>query len=167
MFKHILIILGFISILIFSCKKQLPSVGGTSAQSIANEWWVTLTVGGQDVYNLGHKKLVTYNTSANNNEVWVDDLKNGYGFKVKAIMDSHSLTFSSSNGDNQYYDSTKPANFPKTVMLTEGKVLLNQGRSKSGNITDSIYFKTIFSDDPSTTYIISGHARTRFTEDDY
>jgi hypothetical protein len=53
------------------------------------------------------------------------------------------------------------------VNLTEGKILPLAGKSRSGNVTDSIYFKANFSDDPSNTYVISGTARTGFIEDDY
>ena len=149
------------------CKKNCLQLVEHAAQNIANEWWVTLTLNGTDIYNLGHKKLSTYNTSANDNTIWVDDLKNTYGFKVKANADLKSLTFNGTKSSNLYYDPAHPANFPNTVDISEGKVLLKQGHSRSGNIVDSIYMKIIFSDDPSSTYVISGHSRTGFVEDEY
>lgn len=160
-----------ILILLFtaSCKKNLPTIGGTSAQEVANEWWVTLKIGDEDLLGT-HVKLITSNTSGNNNEIWVDDLQNGYVFKSKAVADYNTLTFSATNSANEYFDpkdTINPFPPPQTVTLENGKVLLKAGKSKAGNVTDSIYMEAKFSDDPTTTYIISGHARTRFIEDEY
>ena len=51
--------------------------------------------------------------------------------------------------------------------VTDGKILLNAGHSKSGNVVDSIHMQIEFSDDPGTIYEMNGGARTRFAEDDY
>lgn len=142
-----------------SCKKELPEVGGTAAQKVANEWWVTFTQNGTDLYHLGHFKISTYNTAANGNEIWIDDLENAWAFKVKAQVDYNNLTFSAAQAQNEYYDIK--------VDVQEGKVLPGAGRSKTGNVTDSIYMKVKFSDDPGETYTIAGHARTQFAEDEY
>ena|SRR5438270_13798646 len=164
--KKINLIIALALIILSSCKKNLPDVGGTSAKGMANEWWVTLVLNGADLIGT-HVKLATYNTSSNGNELWVDDLKNGYGFKVKANADFKNLTFTVTDSNNEYYDPAHPANFPKTVTLSNSKILLGVGRSKSGNVVDSIYMEAKFSDDPADTFIISGHARTRFVEDEY
>ena len=113
----------------------------------------------QDVYGIGHFKILTYNTAANNDSIWVDDYGNGWQVKFKAAANFNDLTFSATNAENQYY--------PITINLTEGKVLLNAGHSKSGNIVDSIHMKVEFSDDPGTIYEMNGTARTRFIEDEY
>jgi hypothetical protein len=141
-----------------SCKKD-DKPGETAAVKAANGWWVTFTLGGSDVYSLGTFFLSTYNTSANNDSLWVDDLKNSWQFKVKTKIDYSTLTFSTTNAPNEYYNIT--------VNITDGKILPKAGRSKSGVATDSIYFKANFSDDPSNTYVIKGTARTGFIEDDY
>ncbi len=143
-----------------SCKKDLPEVGGTSAEKLANEWWVTLdSVGVPDFYGIGNFKIATYNTAANDNTIWVDDLENGYQVKFKATADYTNLTFSAQAAANEYY--------PVTVNLTEGKIFPNAGHSKSGNIVDSIHMKLEFSDDPGFIYEMNGVARTRLIEDDY
>jgi hypothetical protein len=152
------IIAGVMLVTISSCSKK-PDTGGTSAQKVANEWWVTFTVGGVDVYNLGYTPLVTFNTSANNGDIWIDDEENTYEYKVKAQVDYSALTFKAAAATNEY------GNWKATI--TDGKILLNAAKSKTGNVTDSINFKVIFSDDPGTTYTVAGHARTRFSEDDY
>ena len=142
-----------------SCKKD-PVVGGTAAEKMANEWWVTLDQGGtKDVFNIGHFKIATYNTSANDDSIWIDDFQNGWQVKFKARADYTNLTFATANAANQYY--------PITVNLTEGKILLNAGHSKAGNVVDSIHMQLEFSDDPGTIYEMNGGARTRFAEDDY
>ena len=150
----VVIILTFLA----SCKKNLPEVGGTVAEKVANEWWVTLKANGEDLYGT-HLKIATYNTSANNNEIWVDDFHNVWDFKVKAQADFNALTFNATSQKNEYYDIT--------VDIKNGKILSGAGVSKTGNVTDSIYMEATFSDDSTTTYIISGHARTRFSEDEY
>jgi len=147
-----------LSVFSFSCKKD-TNPGETIAKNAANGWWVTFTLDGADVYGIGTFFLNTYNTSANDDSLWVDDLGNSWQFKVKTKIDHNNLTFSGDNLQNQYYNIT--------ANITDGKIFPLAGRSKSGNPTDSIYFKANFSDDPSTTYVISGTARTGFIEDDY
>jgi len=156
--KIILTIFILVGCICFSCKKDFKP-GETSAVKAANGWWVTFTLDGADVYSLGTFFIDTYNTSANDDSLWVDDLGHSWQFKVKTKVDYSNLTFSITNAENEYY--------PITVNLTEGKILPKAGRSRSGNPTDSIYFKANFSDDPSNTYVISGTARTGFIEDDY
>lgn len=156
--KKIAIILS-ISALFFSCKKNLPDVGSTAAEKVANEWWVTFTINGADVYGLGHTKMATYNSANNNNEIWLDDFQNTWQYKVKATVDYNNLTFSAANATDEYNGIT--------AKITEGKILLGAAHSKTGNVADSIYFKAEFSDDPGTIYTIAGHSRTRFAEDDY
>lgn len=158
--KNILLLSSFAIILLASCGKHLPDVGGTSAQKIANEWWVTLdSVGKADYFGIGHIKIATYNTSANDDSIWVDDLGNGWNVKFKAKADFSNLTFGASNSSNLYY--------PITVNLNEGKVFLEAGHTRSGNVADSIHMKLEFSDDPGVIYEMNGVARTRFAEDDY
>ena len=158
--KNIFLLSGFAIIVLASCNKNLPDVGGTAAQKIANEWWVTLdSVGIADYFGIGHIKIATYNTSANDDSIWVDDLGQGWNVKFKAKADFSNLTFGASNSSNLYY--------PITVNLNEGKVLLNAGHTRSGNVADSIHMKLEFSDDPGTIYEMNGVARSRFAEDDY
>ncbi len=139
-----------------SCSKNLPDVGGTSAQRVANEWWCRLFVGNTDVGG-GFHKVSTYNTSADADSIWVDD-PSLYQFKVKAKANYSALTFVTSQANNEYYTVKVDLN---------GKVLLNAGHSKSGKLTDSIYMEAKFTDDPGTTYILRGTARTKYSEDDY
>jgi hypothetical protein len=153
----ILIIVAGISAL-NSCQK-LKDPGATSAVKVANEWWVTLTLNGDDIYGIGHFKIATYNTSANDSNIWIDDYENGWDVKFKAQVDYNNLTFSANAAQNEYYNIT--------VNQTDGKILLKAGHSKSGNVADSIHMKVEFSDDPGNVYEMNGVERTRFPEDDY
>lgn len=164
-----IILISIIGIFMFSSCKKTQDAGATSAVKMANEWWVTLdSVGIQDYYGLGHIKIGTYNTSANNNQLWVDDFKAGYGEKAKVTADLTALTFQSDGKTaNLYYDTAHPASFPKFVTITEGKIFSKMGHSKSGNIVDSVHMKLEFSDNPGFIYEMNGVERTRFVEDDY
>jgi len=142
-----------------SCQK-VKQAGATAAVKMANEWWVTLDLNGvQDVYGIGHFKIATYNTSANDDSIWVDDYGNGWDVKFKAAADFNNLTFSANNAQNEYYNIT--------VNQTDGKILPKAGHSKSGNVADSIHMKVEFSDDPGDVYEMNGVERTKFPEDDY
>lgn len=149
---------------LISCKKDFDP-GTTVGKVVANGWWVNLQAGGA---NLTSTPIFfsTYNTAANTTDsMWVDDLKNGYGFKCKVATNFTDFTFSATNSHNDYYVGT--VNFPATVTIINGKILPKAGHSLSGVITDSIYMQAKFSDDPSTTYTIAGTARTGLVEDDY
>jgi Lipid-binding putative hydrolase len=145
-----------------SCKKSTYDAGTTVATKIANGWWVTFTVNGDDIYGLGTFFLTTYNTAANGDSIWVDDLGHSWIFKGKAKADYQALTFQSSQTPNEYNgDST-------FITISKGQVFPKAGHTRGGNISDSLYMEVSFSDDPSAlTYVISGTARTGFIEDDY
>ena len=153
------VLLGVIMIIASSCtKKSDYNPGTTNASKVANGWWCTMTVGGVDI-GAGTFFLSTYNTADNKDSIWIDDLGNSYQFKVKAKADMSALTFKTTGATNETY--------PITVDINGGKVLPRAGKSKAGNVTDSIYFEAVFSDDPTTTYVVAGTARTGFIEDDY
>lgn len=150
---------------LISCKKDTFDPGATVGKVVANGWWVNVQIGGANQTSTP-TFLSTYNTSSNTTDsMWVDDLKNYYGFKCKVATNYSNYTFSTTNSQNAYYVGT--VNFPATVTITNGKIFPKAGHSLNGNVTDSIYMQVKFSDDPSTTYTIVGTARTGFAEDDY
>jgi hypothetical protein len=159
--KKIILIL-ITALLIFSSCQKVQDPGATAAVKIANEWWAELKFDGSNVYGPGaFAKIATYNTAVNTNEIWVDDFHGLWDFKVKATADFNNLTFSANPGV-----SVIPG-YEIQVNITDGKVFEGLGHSKAGNVTDSIYMKIEFEDDPGTIYTIEGHARTRFVEDEY
>jgi hypothetical protein len=157
--KKLISIFTIAAVILSSCQK-VKEPGATAAVKVANEWWVTLDQGGtQDVFGLGHIKIATYNSAANNNIIWIDDYESGWDVKFKSQIDYNTLTFSADAAPNEYYNIT--------VTQTDGKILPKAAHSKSGNVADSIHMKLEFSDDPGTIYEMNGVERTRFPEDDY
>jgi hypothetical protein len=166
--KNILIIIIILGISVLNSCQKVKDAGATSAIKVANEWWATLdSVGIPDYYGLGHLRIATYNTAADNGNIWVDDYKNGYGFKIIAAVDYANLTFSSDASAANGYFVTGSSSFPETAHLTDGKIFPKMGHSKSGNIADSIHFKIEFSDNPGFIYEMNGVERTKFPQDDY
>ena len=150
----------FIAIVLFTinaCTKETFDPGATMAVKGANEWWVNYYVDGEEL--AANTKLLTYNTSANNDSMWIDDLKNFYGLKAKAKLDSKALTFVTTDSYEEY--------FKITATITEGKIMKNVAHTTTGVVTDSIYFKVVFSDDPATTYEVKGSGRSMWSEDDF
>jgi len=157
--KKILYI-AIVSITLFSassCRKDRV-VGGTAVQNLAGDWWVKTN--GSDGSKSGYYRLLTYNTSANlPTEMWIDDENNYYGLHSKISTNAGNLTFNANNVDELYYGVK--------VTITDGKVLLGAAKGPgSGAKTDSIYFKAVFTGDP-TVYTYSGYKRTNFTSDDH
>lgn len=154
-----------LTVLAFSSCQKKPDVGGTAAEKMANEWWVQLyKPDGSLAYPPDYYgKIATYNTAANiGNELWLDDLGgNIWDFKVKVNADPANLTFNATQAESVVDQ------YNIKIDVTDGKIIPNGGHSKTGVITDSIYMKIEFEDDPGTLYSIRGHARTRFAEDDY
>ena len=140
-----------------SCEKTYDP-GATSAVKVANQWWVYLYADGVEQYSGG---IRTYNLSANNDSIYIDDYVNGkatiWDFKCKAKFDATNLTFQTTTAVNENYNIT--------VTITDGKIMPKAAKSVTGVVTDSIYFKVQFSDDPGT-YEIKGTGRTMWTEDD-
>ena len=161
--KRTILLLIASAALFSSCKKELQDPGGTATKKLAGEWWVQLfNPDGSLAYPAdyyGH--ILTYNTAANTNEIWVDDNGEIWDFKVKAQADPNNLSFSATDAT-----SVVPC-YGIKVNITDGKVLPLAAKSKTGNATDSIYMKIEFEDDPGSIYTLRGHLRTGFLEDEY
>ena len=149
---------------ITSCQKE--DIGGTATESLAGQWYVLANMVNddgsviEDPYGLGRFQILTYNTAANNpNEIWIDDSKNFWNFKVKANGDINTLTFSAPNADNQRGDEI-------TVNITNGKILKNGGVQNNGSPADYITMDVEFSDDPGTIYRLEGVRYSGLEEND-
>ena len=138
-----------------SCQKE--EIGGTATESLAGEWYLMASVDGSPIYGPFH--LLTYNTSANNpNEIWIDDSKNFWDFKVKGTGDINTLTFSAANAQNMKYDCT--------VNITNGKIIKNGGTQNHGSPADLLMMDVEFSDDPGTIYHLEGVRYSGLVEND-
>lgn len=167
-----IIVLGMIiaSFFLTSCEKD--EIGGTAAEAIAGEWYVTAdainsdgSIWEEDVYGFGYFLIATYNTASNSaTEIWVDDAKHFWQFKVKAKVDMSALTFSADNAANAYYNSQ--------VTITNGKVSYGTAVTPSGAKADAITFDVFFDDDEDAAdygfagYRISGYRYTGLAADD-
>ena len=130
---------------------------GTKTEKFAGDWYVTYIMNG--VVETSNKKIQTFNTAANEpNSFWIMDMSYwGYQLKLEGNKD---LTFKGTDGlDISQYHSD--------AVITNGKILIDAAKSKTGNVTDSIYMEVVFASQPDDTYVISGHKRTRWPEDDY
>lgn len=134
--------------------------GKTTTGDFAGDWYIDLKdqTGASIASHAAHS---TYNTSANDNTMWIDDHKHGYWVKCKITMDVENGTFSGVSQNN--------LNDPgSTVVITEGRITKGGALSKAGHVVDKIYFKAHFSYDPPATIIEhTGHKRTGFKEDEY
>jgi hypothetical protein len=154
---NIYVVLALMLVLGFeSCKKDYKA-GGTATEQLAGEWVVT-TVGSDGSASKPYA-LSTYNTAANRpDSMWVDDGNNYYGLKARVGCSVSNLTFSVNGADELYYGVK--------VTITGGKIMKNAAIAPSSkDKTDSIYFKAVFTGDP-TTYTYSGYKRTGFAGDD-
>ena len=153
----------FIAIALFaiiSCDKKTYDPGKTKAVKVANEWWVNLYLDGDPLYG-SFGKIATYNTASNSDSIWIDDLGDIWQFKIRAPFNSDALTFQATAAHNYW------PNYPITVTIQDGKIMPKAAKSATGVVTDSIYFKVVFSDDATTTYEIKGTGRTMWSPDDY
>jgi len=131
----------------------------TATGEFAGDWFITLTDSDGEVIveNALHS---TYNTSANDNTMWIDDHENGYYIKSKFAIDKATGAFSATDSEN-ILDSG-------TVTITEGQIIKGGAVSKAGHKVDKITFRVHYSyDDPGYDIIYEGHKRTGFYEDEY
>lgn len=135
--------------------------GGTPTEAMSGEWWIDISDAATgDVY-VQHALHRTYDD--NNGGLWISDRAGEdsfYGWYLESIVnvDTENLTFSATNAFNNADESE--------VTITEGKVIKNGGRSATGVVVDSIYFKGVFNYDPETVLIFAGTKRTGFEEEE-
>lgn len=143
-----------------SCQKEYePEM--VPGHELAGEWYVTYTVGGVDIYDFGYSTMMTYNTAAaDGQQIWVTDQGHFWDYQAKVNANPEGMTFGQSDSvQNEAYDIR--------MIVKNGVVIPDGGKSKTGVVVDSISFVIEFADDPGTEYVCSGHRRTGFEEDDY
>jgi hypothetical protein len=139
-----------------------PEAGGTTTGTLAGDWYMTLTDSdGALVPRTEHSLHHTYNTSANDNTMWIDDEKHGYNLKCKVTVNVANGTFTAVSEPNLLDSGT-------FVTITEGKIEKGAGLSKAGHTVDKISFRAHFDyDDDGYDILYEGHKRTGFLEDEY
>jgi hypothetical protein len=136
-----------------------PDPGGTTVKAFAGDWFISATdTDGDTVFE--HALHSTYNTSANDNTMWIDDHENGYVIKCKVTVNLADGTFTATDAENLLDGSL--------VTITEGKIEKNAATSLGGHTVDKISFRAHFDYDAAGYDILyDGHKRTGFLEDEY
>lgn len=142
-----------------------PDPGMTNTGQFAGDWFISIyDADGNEL--VAHALHSTYNTSANDNTMWIDDnpyhaaTPNGWWLKSKVTFNLENGTFSGASQPN--------LNDPgSTVIITDGLYEKNAALSQGGHTVDKISFKAEFSYDPGTVLTFIGHKRTGFLEDEY
>lgn len=168
--KVIYLLIMVTGVLMTACDKD--DIGGTSTVALAGEWYVTVdgvdaneNVLLEDPFGLGHTMLYTYNTAANvSNEMYVDDTKNFWDYKVRIKSNIETLTFSTEGAvANEKYKCD--------VTIDGGKVLMGAATTPHGTPADSIVFYVSFSDDTNAPKYysklkVAGYRYTGLASDD-
>jgi hypothetical protein len=174
-------IVALAGVVLLSCDSDDPTIGHTAGQEVAGEWWVTYTLDGADAGG-GYSEIITSNTAANvNTEMLISDIVtataatgNFWTYKIKAQVDPSDKKFSANEVTST--GTVRGDLYDIKVKISEGQIFPGVGKSKTGVKTDSIYFKIQFEDDADDegdpapylhTFVVSGHKRTGFTEDDF
>lgn len=80
--------------------------------------------------------------------------------RANVRIDAPSRTF----GAGQYKNWN---NTSDSLIVKEGKMIKSGGRSRSGNVVDSIYIRYAFKSAPTVEYQLKGHERTGLLADEY
>lgn len=164
--KKIFLITGLALVIgLSSCENEIDP-GQNSLMKMSNEWWGQIYVpdgsGGLTDIGQGYQHLLTSNTaSGTSDSLFVDDFNGLLQLKAKVACNVNNLTFTT-NGV-----TVKERYTEGTVVIGNGKIYIDGGRSTSGVKVDSIYFEAEFDWDPGQIYVIAGHGRTGFTEDEH
>lgn len=135
-----------------------PDIDKTNTGQFAGDWFITLK-DSDGATLVEHALHSTYNTSANDNTMWIDDHENGYWIKCKITIDENG-NFTATDAENLIDGSF--------VTITEGKIEKGAGVSQGGHTVDKISFRAHFDyDSPGYDILYEGHKRTGFLEDEY
>ena len=138
-------------------------IGMTTTGKFAGDWYINIT-DSDGVTLVEHVLHSTYNTSANDNTMWMDDHGEGYFIKSKFGINTLTGQFSAvdSPNINDGGDNTT------TVTISDGQIIENGAVSRGGHVVDRITFRVHYSyDAPGYDIIYEGHRRTGFFEDEY
>lgn len=147
-----------------------PETEYSSVYPLSGEWWVQYYFdNGDGTYensHYGYFPLYTYNTAADDGKaMWISDNGEFWTFTVKCPVNMTNLTFSGNQLVSTAYADGEP--YDIWLNVTDGKVLLNAGKSPSGVTVDSIFCGFEFEDDPGNIYYAAGVRKTGFLEDEH
>jgi hypothetical protein len=163
--KKITYIIALFAAVLAGCDSD-EDPGQTSVIKMSNEWWAQLYEpdgnGGLIDLGAGYRKFLTSSTASGTaDSLFIDDFGDVFELKAKVACNVADLTFTT-NGEEvleRYSDGT--------VIIQNGKIYIGRGESTSGVKVDSIYFEAEFDWAPGEIYVIAGHGRTGFAEDEH
>ena len=153
--KKINILILIVIVLVgISCKPKYDQQFNW-AYPVAGDWLVKAYLpDGTIVPGTTKFEIRTYNSSFGRDSIFIDDYAttsangNFWGFRVKSKVDMSSKTFSTTGTKNAI------PGYPINIVVTNGQII---GK-------DSITMKIVFQDDPTTTYLISGHREVSYED---
>ena len=160
--KKYKIYLGALLMMVFTTFTSCDEVGdieidGTTVEEMAGNWYVEVSNAGT---NYGFFEISTYNSAANIEEIWIDDLGNVWPFKGKVAVNLSSMTFSGTDIQSEYDEVT--------FTVQNGVIVKDVEEATSGgNTSDTISFDVIFSDGGPNPWEFRGYKRTGFPEDEH
>lgn len=168
--KALFSILGIASIIMLGCSKDEGAVDNPSTVNLAKHWFVRVqgpvTTSNYSLFST----RTTYSTKSDasggqtetllTDTITLDDhnLLNPT-WRANIRIDAPSRTF----GAGEY----KNWHGADNVVVKEGKMFRNGGKSRSGRVVDSIYLIYAFKSAPTVNYTLKGHARSGYVADDY
>ncbi|WP_209576554.1 lipid-binding protein [Sphingobacterium sp.] len=171
--KHIFkYFLGFLVLGVVACKKDQPEVEYSPIFPISGEWHThvfnedgtnvsTINPATAKSFSLSVAALSTYNTANNDTDIaWMrfSTVAYPFGILTKVNVDVPSVTIKS----GEYVNTLPVTN--KSINLIEAKILKEASKQPSGVVADSIVVKYKTGVD-GKTYLIKGHRRTQWPED--
>jgi len=152
------------SVVLYSCSKDEVIVQQTTT-TLAKHWFVRMqgpvSTSNYSLFSTRTHNLVdSVTTKISTDTLSLDDhnlLSPTFRSNVK--IDVNALSFKAAQYRNWHSSDS--------LIVKEGKIFINGGRSRTGNTVDSIYLKVAFRSAPATDYIIKGHGRTGLLADEY
>jgi len=170
--RFLLAFLTIASVVIISCSKDEGLTDTPTTTTLAKHWFVRVQgPAGTSNYSLFSTRTLTIvsvvDTFGNQQgrllaDTIVLDDHNQFSPTLRANVrqDVASRTFGAGTYKNWN-------NIADSVVLKEGRMFKSGGRSKSGNVVDSIYIRYAFKSDPSIDYLLKGHERSGLVADEY
>lgn len=170
--KFLLIVLAAASLAIISCSKDQGTADVPTTATLAKHWFVRVqgpaSTSNYSLFSTRTLTIVqvidTFGTQAGRilaDTLTLDDHNLlTPTLRANVRIDVASRTFAA----GQYKNWNNTAD---SVILKEGRIFKEGGRSRSGNTVDSIYIKYAFKSAPATDYILKGHERTGLIADEY
>jgi len=151
-----ILIASVVAVTLFSCEPTFKKEYSW-AYPIAGDWMITAYVKADMSHAAGPFEMRAYNPSFGKDSIWIDDYGTGttaatagnfWTMKFKVAANMTNNTFSATTSTNRI------PGYPIDIVVENGKIVG----------TDSLYMEVVFEDDPTTTYVLSGHREDGYDE---